>query len=173
MRHDPSSGGEHPGPPATVRPRPQQRTQIPTALRVRLGQIGRYQAACSDNEKAPREPWPKPQPSRDSRPFGAGPGTRLRVESCQRPKPPAGCDPKIADGPKTASPRLREDGASRETRRPGDRSTIPKDPRPIVRSSPMPSVSRWLRETRTVGIGMAFAIPPRRFGPRRRVSPAT
>src|SRR3970282_338307 len=34
----------------------------------------------TNNEKVPREPWPKPQPSRDSRPFGVGPGTQLRSE---------------------------------------------------------------------------------------------
>jgi len=57
------------------------------------------------HEKVPREPWPKPQPSRDSRPFGVGPGTQLRSEVCRGPKPAAVCDPKIA------SSRLREDFA--------------------------------------------------------------
>ena len=55
------------------------------------------------------------------------------------------CGPKTADGPKTASPRLREVLANRETRRSDYRSTIPKDPRPIFRPSSVPSVSQWHR----------------------------
>jgi hypothetical protein len=117
------------------------------------------------NEKAPREPWPKPQPSRDSRPFGVGPGTQLRLEACHWPKPLAGCDPKIADGPKTASPRLREVLASRETRRSDYRSTIPKDPRPIFRPSPVPSVSQWLRVPRTEVSAWLSPLRPLSPGP--------
>jgi hypothetical protein len=131
-----------------------------------MGQSGRSVARRPNrpgNEKAPREPWPKPQPSRDSRPIGVGPGTQLRLEACQWPKPLAGCDPKIADGPKTASPRLREDSASPKTRRSDYRSTIPKDPRPIFRPSPAPSVSRWLQVTRTQ--------VPMRLSPRRALHP--
>ena len=108
----------------------------------------------------------------------SGRGPNSEWSSCQWPKPLAGCDPKTADGPKTASPRLREDLASRETRRPKDRSTIPKDPRPIFRPSPVPSVSQWLRvpyrglgvalTTPHLSIRSATGFPLRRDGKRRR-----
>jgi hypothetical protein len=64
------------------------------------------------NEKVPREPWPKPQPSRDSRPFGVGPGTQLRMEFLPMAEAAGRCAIR-----RSRPPRLREDLASRETRR--------------------------------------------------------
>jgi hypothetical protein len=53
--------------------------------------------------------------------------------------------------------------ASPKARRSDYRSTIPKDPRPIFRPSPAPSVSRWLQVTRTQ--------VPMRLSPRRALHP--
>jgi hypothetical protein len=131
---------------------------------MRKGLSALERMVSSRNEKVPREPWPKPQPSRDSRPFGAGPGTRLRVESCHRPKPAARCDPEIADGPKTV---LLVSEESLQVVRPANRRSLddpegsPSGPPAVPDALGFPMASG----PRTVVTGVAFTPPDRRSGP--------
>jgi hypothetical protein len=99
-------------------------------------------------EKAPREPWPKPQPSRGSRPVRCRAGDPTPIGSfvvaeastCAHWSAPIRRSMRSGD----RSPRF-QGGAGPKARRPIDRPTIPEDPRSARRPNPEPTVSRWLR----------------------------
>ena len=127
------------------------------------------------NEKVPREPWPKPQPSRDSRPSSVGPGTQLRMEFLPMAEAAGRCAIR-----RSRPPRLQEDLASRETRR---SVTARRSRRIPVRSSDRPWRPRFPGGSRFPhhGLGAALTSPnlliraaagfPRRRGWKRRPAP--
>jgi hypothetical protein len=105
------------------------------------------------NEKIPREPWPEPQPSRDSRPSGVGPGTQLRMEFLPMAEAAGRCAIR-----RSRPPRLRKDLASRETRR---SVTARRSQRIPVRSSDRPWLPRFPGGSRFPhhGLGAALTSP--------------
>ena len=105
------------------------------------------------NEKVPREPWPKPQPSRDSRPSGVGPGTQLRMEFLPMAEAVGRCAIRGS-----RPPRLREDLASRDTRR---SVTARRSRRIPVRSSDRPWCPQFPGGSRFPhhGLGAALTSP--------------